>query len=165
MALVSERRSSLNPNAPLFVPAVLRQVEDFSPEWWELVQTSPWFRDYWLSQNQEEDFDGSDNAYSDDDAFDIDDMAQDAFDLGAGEGFPIQDIDLEKTSHTYEAKGQTELSPAANKNRSQMDVKAILPKSPKENWPKWEAAPVKYRERPPQNVSPKFNHRRIHQPR
>lgn len=49
MALVSGGRSSLNSNAPLFVPVVLCQVEDFSPEWWELVKTSAWFRDYWLS--------------------------------------------------------------------------------------------------------------------
>ncbi|GMP86605.1 hypothetical protein CsSME_00039321 [Camellia sinensis var. sinensis] len=55
MALVSGGRSTLNPNAPLFIPAAVRQVEDFSPEWWELVTTASWFRDYWLSQQQGED--------------------------------------------------------------------------------------------------------------
>ncbi|CAI9787523.1 unnamed protein product [Fraxinus pennsylvanica] len=55
MALVSGRRSTLNPNAPLFIPASVRQVEDFSPEWWNLVTTSTWFRDYWLSEHGEED--------------------------------------------------------------------------------------------------------------
>ncbi|XAR69902.1 hypothetical protein NMG60_11001664 [Bertholletia excelsa] len=55
MALVSGGRSSLNPNAPLFVPAAVRQVEDFSPEWWDLVTTSAWFHDYWLSQHKGED--------------------------------------------------------------------------------------------------------------
>ncbi|MTV28918.1 hypothetical protein FTX61_26640, partial [Nitriliruptoraceae bacterium ZYF776] len=54
MTLVSAQRSTLNPNAPLFVPAAVRQVEDFSPEWWELVTTSTWFHDYWLSQQQGE---------------------------------------------------------------------------------------------------------------
>ncbi|OEL38941.1 hypothetical protein BAE44_0000039 [Dichanthelium oligosanthes] len=44
--------SSLNPNAPLFIPAAYRQVEDFSPEWWELVKTTAWFRDHWFRQNQ-----------------------------------------------------------------------------------------------------------------
>lgn len=44
--------SSLNPNAPLFIPAAYRQVEDFSPEWWELVQTTAWFRDHWFRQHQ-----------------------------------------------------------------------------------------------------------------
>ncbi|XP_030451351.1 protein EARLY RESPONSIVE TO DEHYDRATION 15-like [Syzygium oleosum] len=42
--------STLNPNAPLFVPMAYRTVEDFSDEWWALVQTSPWFRDYWLEE-------------------------------------------------------------------------------------------------------------------
>lgn len=55
MTLVTAQRSStLNPNAPLFVPAAVRQVEDFSPEWWDLVTTSTWFHDYWLSQQQGE---------------------------------------------------------------------------------------------------------------
>lgn len=62
MALVSEARSSLNPNAPVFIPAAFCQVEDFSSEWWELVKNSAWFREYWLSQHGEEDFDGSDYA-------------------------------------------------------------------------------------------------------
>lgn len=55
MALVSGGRSKLNPDAPLFIPAAFRQVEDFSPEWWNLVTTSTWFHGYWLSQHQEED--------------------------------------------------------------------------------------------------------------
>ncbi|OWM69906.1 protein EARLY RESPONSIVE TO DEHYDRATION 15-like [Punica granatum] len=42
--------SSLNPNAPPFVPAAYRAVEDFSEQWWALVQSSPWFRDYWLQE-------------------------------------------------------------------------------------------------------------------
>lgn len=59
MALVSGRRSTLNPNAPLFVPASMREVEDFSPEWWDLVTTSTWFKNYWLSQHQGEDVFGA----------------------------------------------------------------------------------------------------------
>lgn len=54
MTLVSQGRSTLNPDAPLFVPAAVRQVEDFSTEWWKLVTTSTWFHDYWLSQQQGE---------------------------------------------------------------------------------------------------------------
>ena len=51
MDVMSRRTtSSLNPNAPLFVPWAYRTVEDFSDQWWELVQTSPWFRDYWLQE-------------------------------------------------------------------------------------------------------------------
>ncbi|KAL0401131.1 UNVERIFIED_CONTAM: hypothetical protein Slati_4143000 [Sesamum latifolium] len=42
--------SALNPNAPIFVPSAYLAVEDFSDEWWDLVQSSPWFRDYWLRE-------------------------------------------------------------------------------------------------------------------
>ncbi|KAF9674555.1 hypothetical protein SADUNF_Sadunf10G0139200 [Salix dunnii] len=42
--------STLNPNAPLFVPLSYRTVEDFSDQWWALVHSSPWFRDYWLQE-------------------------------------------------------------------------------------------------------------------
>ena len=42
--------SVLNPNAPMFVPAAYRNVEDFSDQWWSLVHSSPWFRDYWLRE-------------------------------------------------------------------------------------------------------------------
>uniref|UniRef100_A0A0D9X2I3 Ataxin-2 C-terminal domain-containing protein n=1 Tax=Leersia perrieri TaxID=77586 RepID=A0A0D9X2I3_9ORYZ len=44
--------SALNPNAAPFIPAAMRQVEDFSPEWWELVKTTAWFRDHWFHQHQ-----------------------------------------------------------------------------------------------------------------
>lgn len=66
MALVSGGRSTLNPNAPLFVPAAMRQVEDFSPEWWNLVTTSTSFRDYWVSQNQGDDIFGEEENGFDD---------------------------------------------------------------------------------------------------
>ncbi|KAL3524025.1 hypothetical protein ACH5RR_016859 [Cinchona calisaya] len=42
--------STLNPKAPIFVPLAYRAVEDFSDEWWDLVHSSPWFRDYWLQE-------------------------------------------------------------------------------------------------------------------
>ncbi|KAI8029658.1 Protein EARLY RESPONSIVE TO DEHYDRATION 15 [Camellia lanceoleosa] len=42
--------SNLNPEAPIFVPSAYRAVEDFSDEWWFLVHSSPWFRDYWLRE-------------------------------------------------------------------------------------------------------------------
>lgn len=92
MALVSERRSTLNPDAPLFVPAAFRQVEDFSPEWWQLVNTSAWYRDYWLSQHEDED-----GFYDNADQDDIDDVAYqlpDTFDLDAGEEFSNMEAQL-----------------------------------------------------------------------
>lgn len=92
MALVSERRSTLNPDAPLFVPAAFRQVEDFSPEWWQLVNTSAWYRDYWLSQHEDEN-----GFYDNADQDDIDDVAYqlpDTFDLDAGEEFSNMEAQL-----------------------------------------------------------------------
>ncbi|XP_047334982.1 protein EARLY RESPONSIVE TO DEHYDRATION 15-like [Impatiens glandulifera] len=48
MEVISQ--SSLNPNAPMYVPTAYKAVEDFSEEWWSLVRSSPWFRDYWLQE-------------------------------------------------------------------------------------------------------------------
>lgn len=75
MALSSRGGSGLNPDAPLYIPAAFQQVEDFSPEWWNLVQSSPWFRDYWLRECH------VDNAYGLSDMFpelpdDIDEFAE-----------------------------------------------------------------------------------------
>ncbi|KAF5199823.1 Early responsive to dehydration [Thalictrum thalictroides] len=67
MEVISRRTSSsLNPNAPLFIPGVYREVEDFSDQWWELVNSSAWFRDYWLEECFEDpetnlDFDQNDD--------------------------------------------------------------------------------------------------------
>ncbi|CAD5321048.1 hypothetical protein ISN44_As02g036700 [Arabidopsis suecica] len=96
MAMVSGRRSTLNPDAPLFIPAAVRQVEDFSPEWWQLVTTSTWYPDYWISQQQQ----GADGFYDNGEnenggghvdvadllpeSFDFDDM-EDFFDTDAAE--------------------------------------------------------------------------------
>ncbi|VAH26957.1 unnamed protein product [Triticum turgidum subsp. durum] len=44
--------SALNPDAPMFIPAAFKKVEDYSPEWWELVKTTAWFRDHWFRQHQ-----------------------------------------------------------------------------------------------------------------
>uniref|UniRef100_A0A8R7JXA7 Protein EARLY RESPONSIVE TO DEHYDRATION 15 n=1 Tax=Triticum urartu TaxID=4572 RepID=A0A8R7JXA7_TRIUA len=45
--------SSLNPEAPLFIPAAFQQVEDFSPQWWDLVKSTAWFGDHWYHQHQQ----------------------------------------------------------------------------------------------------------------
>ncbi|KAJ3688307.1 hypothetical protein LUZ61_017471 [Rhynchospora tenuis] len=48
MEVISGKRvSGLNPYAAPFVPFAYRTVEDYSPEWWQLMETTPWFRDYW----------------------------------------------------------------------------------------------------------------------
>lgn len=61
----------MNPNAPLYIPAVFRQVEDFSPEWWQLITTSTWFHDYWVSQHQ-----GEDGFYDDAEIADHNDVSE-----------------------------------------------------------------------------------------
>lgn len=76
MALVSGGRSTLNPNAPVYIPAAFRQVEDFSPEWWQLVTTLTWYHDFWLSQQHDDDrafyVDGNDVVDLLPDSFDLD---------------------------------------------------------------------------------------------
>ncbi|KAI9156109.1 hypothetical protein LWI28_000655 [Acer negundo] len=75
MEVISQRSSSstLNPNAPMFIPFAYRTVEDFSDQWWSLIQSSPWFRDYWL---QERYFDSQIDDFS---LPDLDDLFDDEF--------------------------------------------------------------------------------------
>ncbi|CAJ1959073.1 unnamed protein product, partial [Sphenostylis stenocarpa] len=93
MALVSGRCSALNPNAPLFIPAALRQVEDFSPQWWDLVKSSTWFRDYWLSQHKEEEFEEVGNDSTNDD---LENMLSEAFDLSMEEDLNVLENEFEQ---------------------------------------------------------------------
>lgn len=99
MALVSGRSSALNPNAPLFIPAALRQVEDFSPQWWDLVKSSTWFRDYWLSQHKEEEFEVANDSSNDD----IENMLSETFDLGMEEDFNVLENEFEQLVMSSEA--------------------------------------------------------------
>ncbi|XP_052176223.1 protein EARLY RESPONSIVE TO DEHYDRATION 15 [Diospyros lotus] len=160
MALVSGGRSTLNPNAPLFIPAAVRQVEDFSPEWWELITTAAWFRDYWLNQHPGEDFFGNDDdGYSSD----VVDLLPDTIDLDMEaqlEEF-IQSSGIGETnvSSISVLKGAPEIGSVDALMRS-----LSLSKSSKERSPKsMEAA--KYWEKPAKHVSPKCSPRSIQQPR
>ncbi|EEF32289.1 protein EARLY RESPONSIVE TO DEHYDRATION 15 [Ricinus communis] len=105
MALVSGGRSTLNPDAPLFIPAAYRQVEDFSPEWWQLVTNSTWYRDYWLSQHQDEDG-FYDNAEDDEgfDGNDVVDLLPETFDLDAGEYFSSLEAQFHEFVDSYETE-------------------------------------------------------------
>lgn len=51
MGATAVSSSTLNPDAPLFIPAAFLQVEDFSPQWWSLVTTTAWFRDHWSREH------------------------------------------------------------------------------------------------------------------
>ncbi|KAL0007057.1 hypothetical protein SO802_008559 [Lithocarpus litseifolius] len=176
MALVSGERSTLNPNAPAFIPATFYQVEDFSSEWWELVKTSTWFRDFWLSQHQDDDFEGNievDTA----DAEDNDDGRIDyIFNHSIDEAHLTELSQLEEIYLSHKDIGNTGLFPPAPKNENtplndfEEDAKAFLKKlsvskSPKERGPKSPAGPAKYQQKPVRYVSPKCTPRLIHQPR
>ncbi|XP_015898106.1 protein EARLY RESPONSIVE TO DEHYDRATION 15 isoform X2 [Ziziphus jujuba] len=168
MALVSGGRSTLNPDAPLFVPAALRQVEDFSPEWWQLVKTSAWYRDYWLSQREDEE------AFYGNVEDDIDDVAHllpETFDLDAGEEFSNMEAQFEEFLHFSEMKGDKS-SPiftpnAIHENGLVMESEALVKnmKFLDERGPKFAAEPAKYAEKAAKCMSPKYSARRIQQPR
>ncbi|KAE8713254.1 P-loop containing nucleoside triphosphate hydrolases superfamily protein isoform 1 [Hibiscus syriacus] len=83
---------------PLSVPAFYRQVEDFSPEWWQLVTTTAWYQDYWISQHQDEDgfYDNTEDDVSD--GNDIADWLADTFD-------PVTDEDLHRRFHLIPRNG------------------------------------------------------------
>ncbi|RDX97210.1 Protein EARLY RESPONSIVE TO DEHYDRATION 15, partial [Mucuna pruriens] len=106
MALVSGGRSTLNPNAPLYIPAAFRQVEDFSPEWWQLVTTLTWYHDFWLSQQHD---DGAFYANVGEDGFDgndVVDLLPDSFDLDAGEDLSVLEAQLEEFIRSSETQGK-----------------------------------------------------------
>lgn len=158
MALVSGRRSTLNPNAPLFIPAAFRQVEDFSPEWWNLVTTSTWFHDYWLSQHQEEDFvHGNDSNDTD-----VVDLLPDTFDLGIGDEFSSMDAQFEEFIQSSETESSRLKGMAPN--GLEMDAELMM-RNLSLGSPKYPVSPVKYQEKPARYMTPKYSPGRIQQPR
>ncbi|XP_022966499.1 protein EARLY RESPONSIVE TO DEHYDRATION 15-like [Cucurbita maxima] len=104
MSLASEERSKLNPNAPLFIPAAY-QVEDFSPQWWQLVTTSTWYHDYWLSQHQEE----SDFSLNSEDDYDIAEFLPLALDLEGNEELRTMEAEFEEFIQASLNEGTQEL--------------------------------------------------------
>ncbi|NP_001235759.1 Protein EARLY RESPONSIVE TO DEHYDRATION 15-like [Glycine max] len=170
MALVSGRSSALNPNVPMFIPAALRQVEDFSPQWWDLVKSSTWFRDYWLSQHKEEEFEEVANDSTNDD---MENMLSETFDLGMEEDFNVLENEFEQLVMFSEALDHSvQDDPNIGKGSPQSlnkDVKAFLinltPKSPRERGPKSPSGLAKHLEKPAQHVNVKCASLRIHQPR
>ncbi|XVF84077.1 hypothetical protein PTKIN_Ptkin16aG0545900 [Pterospermum kingtungense] len=95
MEVLSQRSlcSTLNPNAPLFVPLAYQMVEDFSDEWWALVQSSPCFRHYWL---QERFHDPQNDDIDEDDDDDLDDVFDDYDDFFFGHRQEEKEGDYEK---------------------------------------------------------------------
>ncbi|KAM7262656.1 hypothetical protein ACFE04_000339 [Oxalis oulophora] len=142
MALVSQSRSSLNPNAAPFIPLVYRQVEDFSPEWWDLVKTMPWFRDFWLSQQLHEEKEEEEEYLTLVNEFDFGDD---------GEEFFMESEIKEKKGLEVKTKD--------------LLIDLNVSKSPKEKGSKYSSGSSKFLMKPNKCVSPKFNPRRIQQPR
>ncbi|MFS7904076.1 putative PAM2-containing protein CID1/CID2 [Helianthus anomalus] len=155
MTLVSAQRSTLNPNAPLFVPAAVRQVEDFSPEWWDLVTTSTWFHSYWLSQQDAEDgFFGNTQ-----DDLDIVDILPDS--IYADEDTLTMESDYEQFLLLSEMEKHT-YAPSLK----QIPIKGLeLELKSRERGPKSPVETAKYWEKPAKPVSPKVRTQRIQQPR
>jgi len=162
----------LNPNAPLFIPAAVRQVEDFSPEWWELVTTSTWFHDYWLRQNQGQDgFYG--NGEDDVDGNSVADLLPDSIDFG-DDDFSSIEAQFEEFIQPFEAGEASKFSFSAVKampeNGMKIDAEGLmktlsLSKSGKERSPKPLIEPAKHWEKAAKCMSPKCSPRRIQQPR
>ncbi|KAJ9184933.1 hypothetical protein P3X46_004618 [Hevea brasiliensis] len=128
MALVSGGRSTLNPDAPLFIPAAYRQVEDFSPEWWQLVTTSTWYRDYWLSQHQDEE---SFYNNAEDDGFDGNDVTNllpEAFDFDAGEDFFSLEVHFQEFVESYDTEVENRSSPSNGMQQNGFQMEAEAPK-------------------------------------
>ncbi|XP_057461987.1 protein EARLY RESPONSIVE TO DEHYDRATION 15-like [Actinidia eriantha] len=172
MALVSGGRSTLNPNAPLFIPAAVRQVEDFSPEWWDLVNSAAWFRDYWISQQQGEDgfYANGENDFS---GTDVADLLPDSFDLGIDEEVLNMEAQFEEfiqSSETDEAfKSSFYTMKGVPENGLGIDAEAMMKRLSLSNSFKEKSSnslePAKYWEKPLKSVNPKCSPRRIQQPR
>ncbi|KAK4432091.1 protein EARLY RESPONSIVE TO DEHYDRATION 15 [Sesamum alatum] len=165
MALVSGGRSTLNPNAPLFIPAAVRQVEDFSPEWWNLVTTSTWFRDYWLSQHQGEDIFGAEEEGND-----VVGLLPDNIDLGVDEDILTMEAQFEEflqssegQDYYYGSKTARGITENGYGKRTEALVKSLS--MPKERGPISPREPTKQWEKPAKIVSPRCSPRFIHQPR
>ncbi|CAL4939421.1 unnamed protein product [Urochloa decumbens] len=141
--------SSLNPDAPLFIPAALLQVEDFSPQWWDLVTTTAWFRDHWSREHTQ-----------------LDEMAEELDAAGLLPDALDDDEDLFYVDHAPAAV--EEPAPAANLKTDEV-LKALNLTSPKggdvprgfREKPRHAEKPTKYAGSPKGSSAPRV----IHQPR
>ncbi|XP_073062363.1 protein EARLY RESPONSIVE TO DEHYDRATION 15 [Primulina eburnea] len=164
MALVSGRRSTLNPNAQPFIPAAVRQVEDFSPEWWNLVKTSTWFHDYWIGQHQGEDVFAENDGFVGDDVIEL---LPDSIDLGVDEDILNMEAQFEEFLQFAESGHGNKAIKGVSENGSISNSEALVKSIgvPKERGLRSPREPMKYWEKPAKHVSPKYSPRSIQQPR
>ncbi|GAA0146175.1 hypothetical protein LIER_36267 [Lithospermum erythrorhizon] len=161
MALVSGGKSSLNPNAPLFIPSYMRQVEDFSPEWWNLVKTSTWFHEHWLSENQMEDnfLESNENVV---------DLLPDSIDIGVDEDILNMEAMYEEflmSTESGHANQSTGFAAKAVQQNGLGNDGALVKSLSFSRAPKSPVELPKYYEKPAKHVSPKCSPRLIQQPR
>ncbi|WVZ56955.1 hypothetical protein U9M48_007413 [Paspalum notatum var. saurae] len=150
MSTAAVSSSSLNPDAPLFIPAALLQVEDFSPQWWELVTTTAWFRDHWSREHTQ-----------------LDEMAEE-LELEAAGLLPYDEEDLFYDGHAPTAAETAVTAPAAASLKTDAVLKALNLTSPKggdaprgfHDKPRHAEKPTKYAGSPKSSAP-----RVIHQPR
>nr|GMC86067.1 protein EARLY RESPONSIVE TO DEHYDRATION 15-like [Ipomoea batatas] len=161
MALVSGVRSTLNPNAPLFIPASVRALEDFSPEWWNLMNSATWYHDYWLSQQQGTEYDNNDVADLLPDTIDLD-VDEDILNMEAQYEEFLQSTASEQTYQPSLAGVKAFPETGFNKHSDSLLRSMSFPN---ERRPKSPIEPPKYYEKPSKTVSPKWNTRIIQQPR
>ncbi|KAF6999618.1 hypothetical protein CFC21_015620 [Triticum aestivum] len=150
--------SALNPDAPMFIPAAFKKVEDYSPEWWELVKTTAWFRDHWFRQHQ---------LYEDlADDVDVDDVAallpDDSVDLLDADDLFYSPPSPQPQPDFYHYK------PAGFGGDMDAVLKTLSVNSPRGGGPAPAWAPMRHAEKPAQHVGPRAGggaRRAIHQPR
>ncbi|CAM0873208.1 unnamed protein product [Alopecurus aequalis] len=143
--------SSLNPDAPLFVPAAFQQVEDFSPQWWDLVKSTAWFRDHWYHEHQQLD-DMADSLLAFEAEDDLAGLLPDAID---------EDLFYDHTSSTVQAS-----HPPVTLKTDAVLKALVSPKggdAPKgfPEKPRYAEKATKYASSPRSGGAPRF----IHQPR
>lgn len=151
--------SALNPHAPIFVPSAYRAVEDFSDEWWDLVQSCPWFRDYWIRECfSDPQLDLS--PFLDDDYVHDDSLTDNAFNEGKKQTFNARSrINFESRVHRLSSRSVF----VSVGKESSTDLVAL-------GWLKWrkprgEAEMPRYCEKAPKFVNMKVKPRAIQQPR
>ncbi|XP_019192345.1 PREDICTED: protein EARLY RESPONSIVE TO DEHYDRATION 15-like [Ipomoea nil] len=132
--------STLNPNAPIFVPSAYRAVEDFSDQWWDLIRNSPWFRDYWLRECYAD----VDSSFPDLDDFDID------FDFSGFDSDPFADGTVRDSGNTEQEETKTDLVTLGALKWQKPRAAAEIPK---------------YGKKAPKIVNVKVSPRPIQQPR
>ncbi|XP_074559936.1 protein EARLY RESPONSIVE TO DEHYDRATION 15-like [Curcuma longa] len=147
-------KSTLNPDAPLFIPMAFQQVQDFSPEWWELVKTTTWFREHWFHIHQDQE------TFDADEDEDVANLLPDSIDLDIG----IEQVSLQQS--LQEVAMNNDMINLGFLNDAEIAANRFGSRAPKNDGMRALSEPAKYHEKPVQRMIPKFASRHlIQQPR